>query len=42
MKIKLYGKKIKLDISNKKKIVISKILNDKFDTDILQTILQSC
>jgi len=37
--IRLYNK---LDISNKKKIVISKILNDKFDTDILQTILQSC
>ena len=31
----------KLDILNKKKIVISRILNDKFDTDILQTILQS-
>jgi len=37
--IRLYNK---LDILNKKKIVISKILNDKFDTDILQTILQSC
>ena len=36
--INLYNK---LDILNKKKIVISKILNDKFDTDILQTILQS-
>ena len=37
--IRLYNK---LDILNKKKIVISRILNDKFDTDILQTILQSC
>jgi hypothetical protein len=37
--IRLYNK---LDKLNKKKIVISKILNDKFDTDILQTILQSC
>lgn len=36
--IRLYNK---LDILNKKKIVISRILNDKFDTDILQTILQS-
>jgi len=32
----------KLDKKNKQKKTIIKILNDKFDTDILQTILQSC
>lgn len=31
----------KLDKKNKQKKTISKILNDQFDTDILQTILQS-
>ena len=36
--IRLYNK---LDILNKKKIVIEKILHDKFDTDILENILQS-
>ena len=30
----------KLDKLNKKKIVINKILNDKFDTDILQNIIE--
>ena len=35
--INLYNK---LDKLNKKKIVINKILNDKFDTDILQNIIQ--
>jgi len=35
--IRLYNK---LDKLNKKKIVISKILNDKFDTDILQDIIK--
>ena len=35
--INLYNK---LDKLNKKKIIINKILNDKFDTDILQNIIQ--
>ena len=35
--INLYNK---LDKLNKKKIVINKILNDKFDTDILQNIIE--